>query len=219
MKTLIVDDHPLVRNGIASLLAARGHEVVGEANSGEDALSKAKDLNPEVVLMDVRMPNMNGIEATRLLKAQAPEIRVVMLTVSDDERDLFDTVKAGAQGYLLKDLEGDSFIDSLEAIERGEAVVPTQMSRNLFDEFRTQSRRLDYGTANGQQLSSREHEVVTHVAEGITNRAVGIRMEISENTVKFHMKNILAKLRLQNRAQLVAWAAARGMVKEPEPSR
>jgi DNA-binding NarL/FixJ family response regulator len=169
--------------------------------------------------MDVRMPNMNGIEATRLLKAQAPEIRVVMLTVSDDERDLFDAVRAGAQGYLLKDLEGDSFIDALEAIERGESVVPTQMSRNLFDEFRAQSRRLDYGNSNGQQLSAREHEVVTHVSEGITNRAVGVRMEISENTVKFHMKNILAKLRLQNRAQLVAWAAARGMVKEPEPSR
>ena len=219
MKTLIVDDHPLVRNGIASLLTARGHDVVGEASSGEDALSKAKDLNPEIVLMDVRVPNMNGIEATRQLKAQAPEIRVVMLTVSDDERDLFDAVRAGAQGYLLKDLEGDSFIDSLEAIERGEAVVPAQMSRNLFDAFRTQSRRLDYGNANGQQLSAREHEVVTHVAEGITNRAVGVRMEISENTVKFHMKNILAKLRLQNRAQLVAWAAARGMVKEPEPSR
>ncbi len=118
MRVMLVDDHPLVRNGIASLLRARGHEVVAEAGNGREALATVGKISPDLVLMDIRMPEMGGLEATRLIKAEYPNIKIVMLTVSDDEQDLFEAVKSGAHGYLLKDLEAAQFFEALEAIQR-----------------------------------------------------------------------------------------------------
>ena len=206
MRVMLVDDLPLIRNGIASLLISRGHEVVAEANDGQEAIELVETSNPELILMDIQMPGMGGLEATRLIKAQHPESKIVMLTVSDDENDLFEAVKSGAHGYLLKDLEAQEFFEALDAIERGEAVIPTRLAGNLLAEFRSSSQRQ---TESIDSLSPREKEVLDLVSQGLTNKEVAGNLYISENTVKYHMKNILDKLHLRNRSQVIAWAARR----------
>ncbi len=207
MRVMLVDDRPLIRNGIASLLISRGHEVVAEANDGLEALRLVEDTNPELILMDIQMPGMGGLEATRLIIAQRPESKIVMLTVSDDENDLFEAVKSGAQGYLLKDLETHQFFEALDAIDRGEAVIPTRLASNLLAEFRANDQREPDPI---DPLSPREQGVLDLVSQGLTNKEVADGLYISENTVKFHMKNILDKLHLRNRSQVIAWAARRG---------
>lgn len=205
MKVMLVDDQPLVRNGIASLLQSRGHEVVAEASNGREALAVVKDAAPDVILMDIRMPDLGGLETTRLVKAQYPDITIVMLTVSDDEQDLFEAVKSGAHSYLLKDLEATEFFEALDSIQRGEAVLPTRLAGKLLDEFRTQAKAVA-SADDVEVLSAREHEILDLVAQGMMNKEVAEKLFISENTVKYHMKNILDKLHLQNRAQVIAWA-------------
>ena len=209
MRIMLVDDRPLTRNGIASLLRSVGHEVVAEANDGQEALTLVEKWSPDLILMDIQMPVMGGLEATRLIKAQHPDTKIVMLTVSDDENDLFEAIKSGAQGYLLKDLEASQFFEALDAIDRGEAVIPTRLAGNLLEEFRSKSQ----GAAEmgpGDALSPREREVLGHVSQGLTNKEVAGKLYISENTVKYHMKNILGKLHLRNRSQVIAWAARQG---------
>ena len=209
MKVMLVDDVPLIRNGIASLLRAHGHEVVAEANDGPEALGLVDESSPDLVLMDIQMPGMGGLEATRLIKARHPDTKIVMLTVSDDENDLFEAVKSGAHGYLLKDLEAPQFFEALDAIDRGEAVIPTRLAGNLLTEFRSKSQQVEKTDPN-DSLSPREQEVLDLVSQGLTNKEVAGRLYISENTVKYHMKNILDKLHLQNRSQVIAWAVRRG---------
>ena len=206
---MLVDDTPLVRNGIASLLSAHGHEVVAEANDGHEALELVDKALPDLILMDIQMPGLGGLEATRLIKAQHPDTKIVMLTVSDDENDLFEAVKSGAHGYLLKDLEAPQFFEALDAIDRGEAVIPTRLAGNLMAEFRSQSQQVPE-TGPGDSLSPREKEVLDLVSQGLTNKEVANQLYVSENTVKYHMKNILDKLHLRNRSQVIAWAARRG---------
>lgn len=208
MRVMLVDDQPLIRNGIASLLRAHGHEVVAEANDGRDALRLVGESSPDLILMDIRMPGMGGLEATRLIKAQHPDSRIVMLTISDDENDLFEAVKSGAHGYLLKDLEAPQFFEALDSIDRGEGVIPARLAGNLLTEFRSKSREVDK-VEPGDSLSPREREVLDLVSQGLTNKEVAERLYISENTVKYHMKNILDKLHLRNRSQVIAWAARR----------
>ena len=209
MKVMLVDDLPLVRNGIASLLEARGHEVVAEAGNGREALAIVGQVSPDLVLMDIRMPEMGGLEATRLIKAQYPDTVIVMLTVSDDEQDLFEAVKSGAHGYLLKDLEASEFFEALDAIQRGEAVLPTRLAGKLLEEFRGQARRVGKEDES-EALSAREREVLDLVSKGLRNKEAAEKLYVSENTVKYHMRNILDKLHLQNRAQVIAWAARHG---------
>ena len=206
---MLVDDRPLVRNGIASLLSAHGHEVVAEANDGQEALELVDKALPDLILMDIHMPGMGGLEATRLIKAQHPDTKIVILTVSDDENDLFEAVKSGAHGYLLKDLETPQFFEALDAIDRGEAVIPTRLAGNLMTEFRSQSQQVQE-TGPGDSLSPREKEVLDLVSQGLTNKEVADQFYVSDNTVKYHMKNILDKLHLRNRSQVIAWAARRG---------
>ncbi|MBM3935445.1 MAG: response regulator transcription factor [SAR202 cluster bacterium] len=205
MKVMLVDDRQLVRDGVASLLRTRKHEVVAQAGNGREALAALRSVHPDVILMDIRMPEMGGLEATRLIKAQYPDIKVVMLTVSDDERDLFEAVKSGAHSYLLKDLDAGEFFDALDSIQRNEAVVPARLAGKPLEEFRSKSTR--GADAGPDGLSQREQEVLELVAQGQTNKQVAERLFITENTVKYHMKNILDKLHLQNRSQVIAWAA------------
>ncbi|MFQ5594604.1 MAG: response regulator transcription factor, partial [Anaerolineae bacterium] len=150
MKVLLVDDHPLVREGIASLLVARGMEVVGEAGDGLEALDKARLLQPDMILMDVRMPGLNGLEATRLIKTEMPEIKIVMLTVSDDDQDLFDAIRSGAEGYLLKSLGSAEFFNLLEGVDRGEAPISPIMAAKVLSEF---TRQAGHGQAHGANTS------------------------------------------------------------------
>ncbi len=205
----MVDDRPLMRNGIASLLRTHGHEVVAEANNGHEALELVGRSLPDLILMDIQMPVMGGVEATRLIKASHPEAKIVMLTVSDDENDLFEAVKSGAHGYLSKDLEAPQFFEALDAIHRGEAVIPTRLAGNLLAEFRSKSQRVQESEPS-DSLSPREKEVLDLVSHGLSNKEVAEKIHVTENTVKYHMKNILDKLHLRNRSQVIAWAARRG---------
>lgn len=209
MRTVLVDDHTLFRDGVASLLLAWGHEVVGQASDGSEAVDLVDATSPDVVLMDVRMPNVSGLEATAQIKARHPEVAIVMLTVSEDEADLFRAIKAGAQGYLLKNLEAPQLRTMLEGVARGEPAITPATAARIIDEFlRTPGR----GQQAAQKLTDREVEVLQLVTAGQRNREIAAELGISENTVKFHLKNIVEKLHAQNRAELAARAVREGLV-------
>ena len=210
MRIALVDDQPLVRNGIASLLEARGHQVVGEAGDGQQALELVRRTHPDLVLMDLRMPVLDGLAATRLLKTEHPHIKVVVLTVSDDEQDLVEAVKSGAHGYLLKDLEAEAFFEALDAVEHGESVISPRLARRLANEFGGEADPASLPPPGDGTLTDREHEVLRLVAAGLTNREIADRLSISENTVKFHMRGILDKLHLRNRTEVARWVAEHG---------
>ena len=206
MRIVLVDDRPLVRNGIASLLTSRGHEVVGEAGDGQEALELVRRTHPDLVLMDLQMPVLDGLSATRLIKTEHASVKVVILTVSDDEQDLIEAVKSGAHGYLLKDLEAEQFFEAIEAVGHGESVIPPRLARYLWDEFgRMVSRAVE--PTDEDALTDREREVLRLVGAGHTNREIADRLTISSNTVKFHMRGILDKLHLRNRTEVAAWVA------------
>lgn len=217
MRVLLVDDHSLFRDGVRSLLQARGVEVVGEASDGQEAVGAAMRLRPDVILMDITMPRMDGLEATRVIKARLPDVKIVMLTVSDEDRTLFDAIKSGAQGYLLKNLQADEFFALLHGIERGEAPISPGLAARILEEFGRQ-RREPTGQGPEGGLTERELEVLRAVSGGATNREVAAVLHISENTVKFHMKNILDKLHLRNRAEVIAYAARKGWLPPESPS-
>ncbi len=214
MRVLIADDHALFRDGLRSLLEARGVEVVGEARNGREAIELARRYRPDIVLMDLTMPEVDGLTATRLVSTELPDVRVVILTASDDEADLFEAIKSGAQGYLLKNLEADEFFQALEAVMAGEPVLTPRLARRLLQE-------LAQGPAAQEQaaaLTDREREILELLVQGVTsNRELAERLFISENTVKYHLKNIMAKLHLENRAQVIAYALRTGLVKPPSP--
>jgi len=209
MRIVLVDDQPLVRNGIASLLRARGYDVVAEAGDGQEALEVVRRTRPDLVLMDLQMPVLDGLGATRVLRAEAPHVKVVVLTVSDDERDLLEAVKSGALGYLLKDLEAEEFFEALDAVAHGESVIPPRLARRLWSEFGEASRHPEGAGPDDEPLTEREEEVLRLVASGKTNREVADRLAISGNTVKFHMRGILDKLHLRNRTEVARWVAER----------
>lgn len=203
MRILLADDHPLFRDGLASLLAAWGHEVVGQAADGTEAVAAAERLRPDLVLMDVRMPGAGGLEATRRLAAAHPELPIVMLTVSEDESDLFEAIRAGARGYLFKSLEGAQLRAMLDAVERGEAAITPATAARILS---TLAHPSPAAPESPDALTSRELEVLQLVTAGLRNKEIGGRLGISENTVKFHLRNILDKLQAESRTELVARA-------------
>lgn len=215
MRILIADDHALFRESLGSLLTAREFDVVGEASNGREAVEKAWELKPDVVLMDLSMPEVGGLEATKHLTAELPDIKVVILTASDDDESLFEAIKAGAKGYLLKDLDADEFFALLGAVGRGEPALTPSLARKLLDEFaRPAGKKRDDPDA----LTDREQDVLELMVDGITtNRKLAQQLGISENTVKFHVRNILDKLHLHNRAQVVAYAFKHRLVEPPTP--
>ena len=210
MRVLVADDHSLFRDGIVSLLRAAGLEVVGEAGDGEQAVAAARRLRPDVVLMDIQMPGLDGIEATRLIKTEMPEVQVVMLTVSQDDADLFRALKAGAQGYLLKSLSSDEFVDMLQGLGRGEAPLSRRLTARLIEGI-VRGPGAGADTSQIDSLTRREAELLRLVAAGLSNKAIAGQLAVSENTVKYHMKNILQKLRLHNRAEAAAYAVRTGL--------
>jgi DNA-binding NarL/FixJ family response regulator len=218
LRILIADDHTLFRDGLRSLLKVAGHEVIGEAKNGRQAIELAHKLSPDIVLMDVSMPEMDGITATRQLTAELPSVKVVILTASEDDAKLFDAIKAGAQGYLLKNLEAEDFFAMLERTSQGEPALTATLARKLLQEFAKPVEAAEPAPAAGEDpdsLTAREREVLELMVGGTTsNRKLAKQLGVSENTVKFHVRNILDKLRLHNRAQAVGYALRNKIVDE-----
>jgi len=216
MRVLIADDHALFRDGLRSLLEARGVDVVAEAQNGREAVEMAKTYRPDVVLMDLSMPELGGLAATRLISADEPEVKVVILTASEDDADLFEAIKSGAQGYLFKNLKSDELLSMLEGVSRGEPALTPGLARKLLGEFARPTPT--HHERASDALTQREQEVLELLVEGVTsNRDLAEHLIVSENTVKYHLRNILDKLHLQNRAQVVAYALRHGLV-EPSSS-
>jgi len=214
IRVLIADDHALFRRGVASLLAAEsGFEVVGEAVDGQQAVDMARELMPDVILMDISMPVLDGMEATRRIKAEIPYVRIVILTASDGDRNLFEAVKSGAQGYLLKNIEPQALYGTLRGVVRGEAPVSRVMAGRLLDEFARQSREPARAPVDG--LTGRERDVLELVSRGKSNKEIAAALAIAENTAKNHLKNILEKLHLENRVQAATFALREGLVPRP----
>lgn len=218
IRVMLVDDHALFRKGVASLLAACPDiEVVGEADNGAEAMQKVAELMPDLILMDIQMPKVDGLEATRRIKAEHPYVKIVMLTVAEEDRSLFDAIKAGAQGYLLKKMEPDDFLGMLRGISRGEAPISRAMASRILGEFGRRAKGREPDDPTGK-LTPREREVLQLLTQGRTNKEIATTLFVSENTVKNHLKNILAKLHLQNRVQAVAFALREGIVPEKTSS-
>lgn len=177
MRILLADDHALFRDGLASLLKAWGMEVVGEASDGLEAVDKARLLHPDLILMDINMPRCDGLEATRRIKAEMPQIKVVMLTVSDDSDDLFEAIKSGAQGYMLKDLSSDQFIEMLQRVAQGEVALNPALATRIWNEFSREKARRRTGTGE-ESLSAREMDVLRLVAEGKSNKEIADRKSV-----------------------------------------
>ena len=218
MRVLLADDHALFRAGIASLLMAWGMEVVGQASDGIEAIELAHRLQPELVLMDIGMTPCNGLEATRVIKTELPDVKVIIVTVSEDDQDLFEAVKSGAEGYLLKGMSEEELGSTLEKISTGQPSLSPSLAVKILDEFARMAREETAKPPRPEdELTDREREVLRLVADGATNREIGSQLYISENTVSFHMKNILAKLHLKNRAQAAAFAIRAGLADDAEP--
>ncbi len=212
MRVLIADDHPLFRDGLRSLLEARGIDVVGEASDGRSAVELAEERRPDIVLMDLAMPGVGGLAATRLISAKLPDVRVVVLTASDDDADLFEAIKSGAHGYLLKNLESSQFFRLLEGVAQGEPALTPSLARKLLTEF-ARPTEASHADRSPDALTEREQEVLRLLVQGITsNRDLAEKLGVSENTVKYHLRNILDKLHLQNRAQVVSYAVRHGLL-------
>ena len=208
IRVLIVDDHALFRRGLQMVLESEADiEVVGEASDGHEAVERAETSTPDVVLMDVRMPRRTGIEATRTIKDTLPSTKILMLTISDEEADLYEAIKAGASGYLLKEISIEEVAGAVRKVNEGHSLISPSMASKLLTEFASMVKRRDErASVPGPRLTDRELEVLKLVAKGMNNRDIGQELFISENTVKNHVRNILEKLHLHSRMEAVVYA-------------
>jgi DNA-binding NarL/FixJ family response regulator len=208
VRVLIADDQAVFRRGLFVVLSTEDNiEVVAEAENGEEAIAKTEELAPDVVLMDVRMPRVNGIEAARQIREISPSTKILMLTVSDEEDDLYQAIKAGANGYLLKEISVEEVADAIRAVAQGQSLISPSMASKLLNEFNALAKRAeerDHYLA--PRLTSRELDVLRQVARGMSNREIADTLFISENTVKNHVRNILEKLHLHSRMEAVMYA-------------
>jgi two-component system NarL family response regulator len=210
IRVLLVDDHQLFRRGVASLLSGREDiEVVGEASNGAEAVERARELMPDVILMDIKMPELDGLAATKQLKAEMPYVRIMMLTVSETDEDLFEAIKAGASGYLLKNVDPDYLVACVQQVQRGEVPIAPTMAAKILRELTAPAE------STIQALTGRERQVLELLPGGLANKEIAFQLKISENTVKNHLRNILEKLHLQNRVQAALYAVRMGLADRP----
>lgn len=214
MRLLLVDDHRLFRQGLTRLL--REHptlRVVGEAASAEEALERARELKPDMVLMDVNLPGTSGIEAVRLLKRELPEIQVVMLSMSDRDEDLMGALRAGAAGFVPKTTDFDALISSLEGVAKGQPALSRALTARVLAHLNEASAppATPLLPSVSERLSAREREILTHLAHGASNKQIARQLALSEHTVRSHITNILSKLNLENRVQAAAYALQHGL--------
>ena len=213
VRILIVDDHPMAREGMKVILEEEPtFQIVGEATTGKEAIELTETLMPDLILMDINLPNLNGMEATRMIKSKYPYVKIVMVTVSDDIVDLFESIKNGAQGYLLKHVEHESWIPYLKAIMNDDVQIDKPIAKQILKEF--SGYEIEEENKEIDRLSTREKEILTLVANGLTNKEISQRLEISEHTVKNHLKNLFQKLHLNNRVQLAKYAYEHGLLKD-----
>jgi len=223
MKVLIADDHPLLVDGLCSLLEAHDIEVVGTVGDGQAAVSEALRLEPDLVLMDISMPVCNGLAATRLIKAQRPEMKILILTTSAEDEDLFEAIRSGACGYLLKVTRGPDFIEALRGLEHGIPPFSPGLAERLLREFVRQGMGEVETRRPGDEeqekssetesllLTERQTEVLRLVSAGLTYKEVGKKLSLSEVTVRYHMSEIMERLHLEHRSEVIAYAARHGM--------
>ncbi len=214
MRVLIADDHPLMVDGLRSLLEAHGIEVAGAVGDGQAAVDEALRLEPDLVLMDISMPRLNGLAATRLIKAQRPEMRILLITTSAEDKDLFEAIKSGACGYLLKSTRGPDFIAAVHGLEEGVPPFSPGLAERLLREFAHQAQETETGRgtdAENVRLTERQTEVLRLVSAGITYKEVATRLHLSEVTIRYHMSEIMGLLHLENRSQVIAYAGKLGL--------
>jgi DNA-binding NarL/FixJ family response regulator len=211
VRVLIVDDHALFRSGLASLLTANDIDVVGEASNGFEAVEKARQLKPDIILMDIKMADLNGIQATRLIKAEIPTAKIIMVTAFDHDEDLFEAMRSGAVGYILKNIKAEEFIKLLSNVMEGNVAVSPWAANKIIQEMFRQPEKTR-STQSSSDLTKKEFEVISLVATGATNKEISLSLNISDNTVKFHLRNIMEKLHIKNRAQLAVYATRKGIV-------
>ncbi len=213
IRVLLADPHALFRRGVRLVLEDEADiEVVGEAGDGLDAVERIVELTPDLVLMDVGMPGVSGIEATRRVRAAVPSVKVAILTVSEQDEDLFAAVRAGATGYLLKEVSIEELPEAVRAVARGHSLISPSMASRLLTEFNVLSRRVEEQRGNVPRLSDRELEVLRLVARGLSNRDIAAELVIAENTVKNHVRNILEKLQLRSRMEAAMYAVREKLV-------
>jgi len=212
IRVLLVDDHLLFRQGVRRLLEGAGDiEVVGDAETGEESVHLAEDLAPDIVLLDVAMPTLSGIDAARMIKASSPRAGIIMLTVHADEEFLFEAIKAGAMGYLLKDCTPDELIRAIRVVHSGEGLLAPTMAAKVMREFARTRETKDLAAVH-LPLTQREVEILQHVTTGLANKEIANRLSISERTVKNHLSNIMEKLHVNSRTQAAVYALRRGLV-------
>lgn len=212
IRVLIIDDHTLFRSGIKLLLQRQeGFEVVGEAGDGLEGVKRAKQLQPDVVLLDLHMPGTSGLGTIPLLREEAPQAQIVMLTVSEDAEDLLEALRAGARGYLLKNIETDFLLDSIRRAANGESVMSSQMAGKLADAMRPGQKSTGQPEATPDKLSPREREIIAMLAGGASNKEIARTLDLAESTVKIHVQGILRKLNLASRVQAAVYAVEHGL--------
>ena len=209
MKILIADDHPVVREGLVTMLSRENDiEVVGEAQNGKVAIEKARELKPDIVLMDLRMPEVDGIEAIRRIKSENPQVKFIVLTTYDNDEYIFKGIEAGARAYLLKDAPRAELFKAIRAVSRGESLIEPAIAGKVLDRFAELSRQ----TQSPEALSERELEVLTLIAKGTSNKLIATNLNIGESTVKTHIQNIFHKLNVSDRTEAVTEAIKKGIV-------
>jgi DNA-binding NarL/FixJ family response regulator len=211
-RVLIVDDHDLFRSGLRNLLEEQGVHIVGEAAAGQEALRIVRDLAPDVVVMDLNMPGMSGVEATRHISSVAPLTRVLMLTISDQDNDVIDAILAGACGYLLKDSSIQELMAGIRAAAMGESLISPTIASKVLQRLRASSTQPEIESTIRAELSDREIEVLKLIANGKDNAMIAAELHISPKTVKNHISNILMKLQIDNRIQAAVYAVRSGIV-------
>ena len=210
IKVLVVDDHAVVRDGLVSMLGREEDlTVVGEANNGLEAVERVRELKPDVILMDLHMPELDGVEAMRRIGAEYPDSKFIVLTTYDTDEYIFDAIDAGAKGYLLKDASRDALFQAVRAVYKGESMIQPGVTVKILDRLTQLSRQ----TSSGGVLSGREHEVLQLIARGSANKEIGTALSLSESTIKTHVANIFNKLEVNNRTDAVTQALQRGIIK------
>jgi DNA-binding NarL/FixJ family response regulator len=217
MKLLLVDDHALFCEALQSLLTLHGYEVVGTAGDGMEALEEARRLHPDLILMDIEMPDCDGLAATRLIKAEMPDTKIVMLTVAQEDEVLFESLKSGASGYLLKSLRASQLLLQLDQLAEGQAALSPGLAEKILEEFARMGRQLASNSEQVEEtadLTARQREILTLIVQGMTYEEMGKTLCLSERTIRYHMEEIIQQLQLENRSQVIAYAARMGLTWE-----